>query len=137
MSSGNGVGGDDLVLAHELPKGSAIFAGGSGGGADVAMMNGQHLTDVLGLELGDGVRLLDLEGGLFLAMLRLGHADVFSDYERAFRKHEGSLDNILQLPDVARPAITQEFLQRLGGELLFRYSVFVGVFGNKMAGQQR
>ena len=43
----------NMVLAHELPEGSTILAGGSRGPGDVALVNEQQILNVSLLELGD------------------------------------------------------------------------------------
>jgi hypothetical protein len=41
----------DIVLTHELPEGAAIFFCGSGGFADVSLINRQNTPDIANFKL--------------------------------------------------------------------------------------
>src|SRR5690606_4780499 len=100
-----------LPIFELVVESAAGDAEGAGGGRDVALVVSQRAPHVALLDLLQ--RELGVERRLGLA---LGEAEVGRRDELAARQHGRPLDGVLELADVAGPAVALEGVEGLGRE---------------------
>ena len=126
----------DAVFPDELPECPPVFVCRLCRLGDVASMLEQKLLDVVFLEFFNAPRFCLFEGLRVEWMRLLGKQDVMALDGVVLRKNNSALNEILKLPDVARPFMAEKLVHRLRGEIRDFSFEFRCVFLQEMQGQQ-
>ncbi len=131
------VAGAELVFADQFEEGATVFAGFTGGLADVAVVAGEQFGQVTAFEAADQVGFLLMEGGAGRGFGRaVVEHELFGAEAVGVREQDGAFDDVFQFADIAGPGVGLEAGEGGGGEVGDGALEIDGVFAGEVLGEQ-